>query len=54
MQAWSRSWHDQGYRGDLEVDLAAVYGVVLEVVEHEGKGFSVQAKRWIVERRGRG
>lgn len=41
---------DQGYRGDLEVDLAAVYGVKLEVVQHEGKGFSVQAKRWIVER----
>ena len=41
---------DQGYRGDLEGDLAAVYGVELEVVEHEGKGFSVQAKRWIVER----
>jgi putative transposase len=41
---------DQGYEGDLEVDLAAVYGVELEVVKHEGKGFQVQAKRWVVER----
>lgn len=41
---------DQGYRGELEVDLKAVYSVALEVVRHEGKGFSVQAKRWIVER----
>jgi transposase len=41
---------DQGYRGDLEVDLAAVYGVEFEVVEHQEKGFSVQPKRWIVER----
>lgn len=41
---------DQGYQGDLEEDLEAVYGSVFEVVTHEGKGFSVQAKRWIVER----
>lgn len=41
---------DQGYRGDLEEDLEAVYAVMFEVVTHEGKGFSVQAKRWIVER----
>jgi transposase len=41
---------DQAYRGDLEVDLAAVYGVEFEVVEHPGKGFSGQPKRWIVER----
>lgn len=41
---------DQGYQGDLEVDLARVYGVEFEVVEHQGKGFSVQPKRWIVER----
>lgn len=41
---------DQGYQGDLEEDIEAVYEVVLEVVKHEGKGFSVQAKRWIVER----
>lgn len=41
---------DQGYQGDLEEDLEALYGVMFEVVTHEGKGFSVQAKRWIVER----
>lgn len=41
---------DQGYRGDLEGDIKAVYGVEFEVVEHEGKGFTVQPKRWIVER----
>lgn len=41
---------DQGYQGNLEVDLEAVYGVELEVVEHPGKGFSVQPKRWIAER----
>lgn len=41
---------DQGYQGNLEVDLQAVYGVPLEIVKHEGKGFSVQPKRWIVER----
>lgn len=41
---------DQGYQGDLEEAIEAVYGVEFEVVKHEGKGFSVQAKRWIVER----
>jgi transposase len=41
---------DQGYQGNLEEDVEAVYGVIFEVVTHEGKGFSVQAKRWIVER----
>lgn len=41
---------DQGYQGDLEEDIEAVYGVEFEVVKHEVKGFSVQAKRWIVER----
>lgn len=41
---------DQGYQGDLEEDLEAVYGVEFEVIKHEGKGFTVQAKRWIVER----
>lgn len=41
---------DQGYQGDLEEDVEAVYEVIFEVVTHEGKGFSVQAKRWIVER----
>ena len=41
---------DQGYRGDLEVDLAQVYGVDFEIVERQGQGFSVQPKRWVVER----
>ena len=41
---------DQGYRGELECDIKAVYGVEFEVVEHQGKGFTVQPKRWIVER----
>ncbi len=41
---------DQGYQGNLEEDIEAVYGVIFEVVNHERKGFSVQAKRWIVER----
>jgi putative transposase len=41
---------DQGYEGHLEEDIEAVYEVVFEVVTHEGKGFSVQAKRWIAER----
>lgn len=41
---------DRGYRGNLEEDIEAVYGVVLEIVQHEGKGFSVEAKRWVVER----
>lgn len=46
----AKSLADQGYRGDWEEDSQAVYGVEFEVVEHEGKGFSVQPKRWIVER----
>ena len=41
---------DKGYRGYLEEALEAVYGVILEIVAHEGKGFSVEAKRWVVER----
>ncbi|NJR58158.1 MAG: transposase [Cyanobacteria bacterium CRU_2_1] len=41
---------DQGYQGDLAVDLEGVYGVPLESVKPEGKGFSVQPKRWIVGR----
>ena len=36
---------DQGYQGNLEADIEGVYGVKFEVVEHEGKGFSVQAKQ---------
>ena len=41
---------DQGYRGDFGTDFEKIYGVVLEVVRHEGQGFTVEAKRWIVER----
>jgi transposase len=41
---------DQGYEGDLETGIENVYGVVFEGMAHEGKGFSVQAKRWIIER----
>lgn len=41
---------DQGYEGDLEEDLKAVYGVPLEVVQKQGKGFQVQPMRWVVER----
>lgn len=41
---------DQGYRGDFGRDLEVIYGVVLEIAQHEGKGFTVEAKRWIVER----
>ena len=41
---------DKGYRGDLGDDLEAVYGVPIEISTHEGKGFTVEAKRWIVER----
>ena len=46
----AKIWADQGYQGDLEVDLDLVYGIDFEGVEHQGKGFSVQPKRWIVER----
>lgn len=41
---------DQGYRGELAADLTAVYGIDFEIVEHQGDGFCVQPKRWIVER----
>lgn len=41
---------DGGYRGDLETDVEAVYGVEFEVVQQQGQGFNVQAQRWIVER----
>ncbi|MCM1983606.1 hypothetical protein [Lyngbya confervoides] len=45
---------DQGYRGNFGADLEAIDGVVLEIARHEGQGFIVEAKRWIVERRGLG
>jgi putative transposase len=41
---------DGGFRGDLETDLVAVYDVELEIVKHEGKGFTVEPKRWVIER----
>lgn len=41
---------DKGYRGDLGDDLKAVYGVPIEISQQTGKGFTVEAKRWIVER----
>lgn len=42
---------DQGDRGDLETDLDEVDDVLLQVVEHRGKGgFQVQPKLGSVER----
>ena len=41
---------DKGYRGNLGDDLEAVYGAPTEISNHEGKGFTVEAKRWITER----
>lgn len=41
---------DKGYRGDLGSDLEAVYGVLIEISQQTSKGFTVEAKRWIVER----
>ncbi len=41
---------DKSYRGELGNDLEVVYGVPLEISQQEGKGFTVEAKRWIVER----
>ena len=43
---------DKSYRGDLGNDLEVVYGVPIEISQQEGKGFTVEAKRWIVERTG--
>ncbi len=41
---------DKSYRGELGKDLEVVYGVPLEISQQEGQGFTVEAKRWIVER----
>jgi putative transposase len=41
---------DKSYRGGLGKDIEAVYGVVLEISEHEGKGFIPEKMRWVVER----
>jgi putative transposase len=43
---------DKAYRGDLEDDLDEALGLRLEVTEPKSDepGFSVEPKRWIVER----
>lgn len=42
---------DKSYRGDLVTDLAAVYGVVMELAERvSAKTFEAEPLRWIVER----
>ena len=41
---------DKSYRGNFGDDLELVYGVPIEISQQTGKGFTVEAKRWIVER----
>lgn len=43
---------DEAYRGDLEEDVEEALGLQLEITESESDepGFSVEPKRWIVER----
>jgi len=42
---------DKSYRGDLGADIAAIYGVVMEISERVSAGtFEVEPMRWIVER----
>lgn len=48
-------WVDQGYRGQLVAWALSECGLTVEVVEKtpeqkQGKGFAVQAHRWVVER----
>ena len=43
-------WVDRGYRGELIDWAREQLGVTLEVVGHTGRGFVLEAKRWIVER----
>lgn len=43
-------WADQGYAGELVDWVRAHLGVTLEIVARTGAGFTLQAKRWIVER----
>jgi putative transposase len=47
-----RLWVDGGYRGDFEQDVAAVFDLPVEVTTRAPgqRGFTVQAKRWAVER----
>ena len=42
---------DKSYRGDLVTDIAAVYGVVMEISQRVStKTFEVEPLRWLVER----
>jgi putative transposase len=45
-------WVDGMYRGEFEQDVAATYGIAVEVTTRAAgqRGFVVQAKRWAVER----
>ena len=47
-------WVDAGYRSEAlrkwVADLKKTHKIDLEVTDHEGKGFQVVAKRWVVER----
>ncbi len=45
-------WADQGYTGDLVVDVQEQYGITLEVVAKltDQQGFVVLPRRWVVER----
>ena len=47
-------WVDAGYVGEALADwvrgLKRTYKIDLEVTDHQGKGFQVVAKRWVVER----
>lgn len=47
-----RLWVDGAYRGDFEADVAEVFGIPVEVTTKQAgqRGFTVQAKRWAVER----
>ncbi len=54
-QHWSelqKIWADQGYTGDLVVDVQEQYGITLEVVAKltDQQGFVVLPRRWVVER----
>ena len=47
----TKMWADGGYRSGPLVEEARALGLELEVVErHEGSGFVVAARRWVVER----
>jgi len=44
------AWADRGDAGELVDWVHEHLGVTLEIVRRTGTGFTVQAKRWIVER----